>query len=809
MAQLDTSFDFKSDGSVIGQVEACLAELTDAKIAYREDRPARPGSYQQLAGIELPEPLAKHLDARYPLGFYSHQVAALGEILRGRHTVVSTATSSGKTLVFTVPTMRELLRDPASTALFIYPQKALANDQLGKLREMYLVTTGHAPSANAISRYDGATPQDHRPAIRDHGKVVLTNPDMLHMGILQYHDKWARFLKHLKYVVIDEAHDYRGVFGSSVAYILRRLQLLAAHYGSRPVFISASATIKAAPEHLKQLTSLDFVEIGPDQDGSVQGQRCIWLLKTSERHWNVGRRLTQALVERGLSCLTFCASRTQAERLLDDLPDSARKDERIRVYRAGLDSHEREDIEAALKNGSVRGVFCTSAMELGIDIGTLDAVICIGLPSTMMSLWQRAGRVGRAGREGAIIFIAADTPLDSYYTEHPEALFARETEPLAINLQNRRLLCHHIACAIDEMGDETPLDFSILGEYAEHALELKREGRLNHEVFYSDEKHVRTPVRSSDNQNFALIVNNETIGEIDHWHMLREAYPKAIYLHGGRRYRVTDILRSRKEIRLTFERSRNRTVPVVRKSVLTRRPRRITDYAAVRVTEADIEVKELLVAVQEKKPDGETVKVFEGSQGISPYRLPTEGISIELSPVLVGRLVSMIGSAELVSVWHAIERLMGSLFPVIVGPCDRMDYSTFSERRESGLVFYLYDQVHDGIDLTIQAFDHVPQLFTTVLERVKNCECTEPHGCFRCVKNPDADETVTKAGCIAVLDEIIAAMNSSEPRHHTFNIDVLEEQPTDVRTCPACQEQIKSDARFCSSCGERLPEDSE
>jgi DEAD/DEAH box helicase domain-containing protein len=797
--------EFDSD-AVIDRASACLGEMDGIAVAYEQEFSEKNGKFLPPGDLPLESRVRDFVlkSPRLLRGFFRHQYDGIAQILRGRHTVVSTPTSSGKSLIFGVPVFDALARDPKSTALLIYPQKALANDQLGKLKHMASEILASSVSQHAISRYDGSTPVDLRPLIRQQGRVVLTNPDMLHLAILQFHDKWARFFTNLKYVVIDEAHDYRGIFGSSVAYVFRRLRAIAKRYGSEPTFISASATIDQPTEHLKKLTGLEFEEIGSDLDGSIQGRKKLWLLKSDGHYYKLGRDLTMNLVDRGLSCLTFCPSRVAAERLLDDLPESVRRDDRIRVYRAGLNSAEREDVERGLGDGSIKAVFCTSALELGIDIGSLDAVVCVGLPNTMMSLWQRAGRVGRAGKDGAIFFITADTPLDSYYTEHPEELFGRNHEPLAVNLQNRRLVCHHLACAIDEAGDEKLLDVETLGPEAKHALDLRQAGRLNHEVFYSSDKHAQTPIRSSDAQNYKLMIGDESIGEIDQWHLLREAYPKAIYLHGGRRYRVQDIFRSKREVRLNPERSFNRTVPLIHKSVRTRRVRSVSEYPGIVVTEADLEVTERLIAINEKKPDGATVGQYEGSQGLPPHRLPTEGICIEITAPLLTTLDAMIKSAPPTAVYAAIERLIGGLFPVILGPCDTMDYSTFSERRDNAVVIYLYDQVPDGIDLSVQAYGRVGQLFEKAYERVQSCDCITDEGCFRCIRNPTEEDAIDKETCLRVLERIDQVLKTSRPVTRTFSIDVLEEQVDAVGECPSCKGRVRGDDRFCPSCGERL-----
>jgi DEAD/DEAH box helicase domain-containing protein len=793
---------------VIERAATCLPLLDNVEVAFTQELSYRAGTYIDAGDLPLHpkilEFLRNHL--KFQNSLFSHQYSGIHNVLKSLHTIVSTATSSGKSLIFSLPVLDALVRDPNATALLIYPQKALANDQLAKLKEMIIGVIGSSAHPLTVSRYDGATPDEQRPAIRDHARVIITNPDMLHRAILQYHPKWARFFKNLKFVAVDEAHNYRGIFGSSVAYIFRRLRAIVSMYDANAVFIAASATVDQPVEHMRRLTGLEFTEIGTDQDGSIQGRKKIWLLKTNGNFYQVGRTLTLALVEQGLSCLTFCPSRKMAESLLDDLPDSVRKDDRIRVYRAGLKNTEREETERGLADGSVRAVFATSALELGIDIGSLDAVVCVGLPNTMMSLWQRAGRVGRAGKEGAIFFIAADTPLDTYHVEHPEELFARDNEPLAVNLQNRRLVCHHLACAIDEAGDEKLLNFEAMGEAACHALELRRAGRLNAEIFYATEKHMQTPIRSSDGSNYKLMVNDDVIGEIDQWHLLREAYPHAIYLHGGRRFRVQDIFRSKREVRLVREKSRLRTVPVIRKSLRSRRVRSVAEYPGITITEADLDVTERLIAVQEKKPDGTTVGQFPGHQGLAPHRLPTEGIVLELKGDFLQSCDHVIGNLDRMSVYSAIERLIGSLFPVIAGPCDTMDYDTFCERRDGSVLMYLYDQVHDGIDLAVQAFNRIELLLEKSLDRVQSCDCGKSEGCFRCVKDPDVENITDKNACIGVLAKIIHHLKNNTAVTQTFNVDVLDEQPETFGNCPKCQQKVKPDARFCSACGEKLQE---
>jgi len=790
---------------VIDMAAASLARISELSIAYENDHQAAPGVYVQPDQLKIDTKVQSYLRRCYPQGLFRHQFDAISAALSGQHTLVSTPTSSGKSLVFSIPALHALATDDNATAMFIYPQKALANDQLGKLEGMYNAIWNRPPARFLISRYDGGD-RDHRREIRERGRIILTNPDMLHLAILSNSKLWATFMRNLKYVVIDEAHVYRGMFGSSVSYVFRRLRAMAKAHGANPVFVSASATIKQGHDHLKLLTGLDFNEIGPERDGSMKGHRRIYLLKGTEHYWQLGRRLTQTLVESDISCLTFCGSRKVAELLLDDVPESIRRDDRIKVYRAGIATEEREQIESDLKTGKVKAVFCTSALELGIDIGALNAVVCVGLPPTMMSLWQRAGRVGRSGNEGVIFFIAADTPIDSYYVEHPNELFARETEPLAINLQNRRLLCHHLACAIDEAGEENLLDFEILGPHARHAMDLRHQNRLNHDVFYSGDKYSMTPIRTADNQNYELIVDGQerALGDIDYWHMLREAYPKAIYLHSGRRYRVTGVLQSRKEIKLTIERSRNRTIPLILKSVKIRRPRRVIEYSGLKVLDAEILVTESLAGVSEKKPDGTTVQKYEGNQNIGPYRLPTEGVSLEICQPLFLIINGSFRDGMPRPVYETITRLMGSLFPVILGPCDTQDYGAFCDFKDTRAILYLYDQVHDGIELTSQAFEHMGRLLQTVKDRISTCDCGVDKGCFRCVRNPDDDAEVSRRDCLQLLNGIIPMFSREPQNSQTFNVDVLLEVSESAKQCSKCRAPLPAAAIFCMACGEKI-----
>lgn len=537
--------------SVIAKVTGILASDPELKVVY--DPPAdepRPGSFVPLAKSQLAQSIKDYLGSSYPSGLFTHQHQAVEHVLRQENTVVATRTSSGKSLIYSLPVFDAIRRDPHTTALFLFPQKALANDQQLKLREMASQIDGvkQLQSANPllISRYDGSVPSELRKAIREHGQVILTNPDMLHMGIMQYHgSNWEPFFANLKLVAIDECHDYRGVFGTNVAYILHRLRQACHMHGSNPTFVATSATVKAPKEHMELLTGVPFHCIGPDADGSLQGRRKFWMVRSNDHVYDTGRKLAKSLAESGLTVLVFCPSRVSAERMIARTVKAEEiQSSYVRVYRSGLSGPQREEIEQGLRAKTVRLVFSTSALELGIDIGAIDVVVCVGLPHSMMSLWQRAGRSARGGREGATIFIPADTPIDSYYSNHADELFARDHEPLILNLQNRRIVCQQYACAVQELGlDESQLNLDILGAEMAKVQELRLAGKLNQDIFYCSEPHIEVNIRSGGERSFTLLLgDDEPLGEIDYFHLLRECYANAIYRHGGRSFRVLNVL---------------------------------------------------------------------------------------------------------------------------------------------------------------------------------------------------------------------------------------------------------------------------
>lgn len=497
-------------------------------VAFSREFPQREPVSVPWSATDLPDAIKSGLSSRFP-SLFTHQAQAIRHIADGNNVVVTTRTSSGKSLIYTIPIARALLESDEATAILCYPQKALANDQLGAFQSLIppvLSAAGKRLGLHTIARYDGQTKDDEKPSIRAAARVLLTNPEMMHLAILGWHERhWQRFLRNLRYVILDEAHDYRGTFGSNVAMLIRRLLVVCGRYGSSPKFIATSATIADPAGHMQRLTGKHFAVIPPEEDGSRQGPKRMWIAQPASHPFDLARGLMKELVGRGLTVLTFCQSRQSAERLTYDMGKVDDAVKPVVVYRAGLSSEERVKIEEGLKAGAIGGVFSTSALELGIDIGALDVCICVGFPNTMMSLWQRAGRVGRAGKPGAVILIPDERPIDAYYTSHPDKLLAREMEPLAINLQSRTLATWHYSCALSEAGRNIELlEPSLLGEPMQTIAAEHRAGQ-DHPSFHSEGVHREYNMRAGGDASYELLVHDNQIGDISRSQILRETPP--------------------------------------------------------------------------------------------------------------------------------------------------------------------------------------------------------------------------------------------------------------------------------------------
>ncbi len=492
---------------------------------------------------------------------YSHQGECWEQACQGQNVVVVTGTASGKTLCYNLPVIDLAMRDPSARALYLFPTKALTQDQLKGLREASaFISDATGKPGLAASIYDGDTPQSERPAIRQKAHLVLSNPDMLHTGILPHHTLWAEFFRNLRFIIIDEIHVYRGVFGSHVANLLRRLRRVAQFYGSSPQFILTSATIANPAVLAERLIEAPVSII--DLDGSPRGRRHFLLYNPPIINQDLGLRasassesirLVSDLLDQNVQSLLFCRARRSVEILLKHLHDH-RSDEQaaLRSYRSGYLPRERREIENALREGRARAVVATNALELGIDVGGMDAVLLVGYPGTIASTRQQAGRAGRKLGDALAILVASANPLDQYLMQHPEYIFERSPEQALINPDNLLILLQHLRCAAFELPFRPKEGFgSLPRETLKSFLDfMSQTGELhasNQSYFWMADQYPADSVslRSSSPLPVTLQMEgfdgNRVIGQVDRESALWMVHPQAIYLHGGQMYEVTEL----------------------------------------------------------------------------------------------------------------------------------------------------------------------------------------------------------------------------------------------------------------------------
>ena len=406
--------------------------------------------------------LRSAFDARGVHQLYSHQAEACAHVAAGRHIVVTTPTASGKTLCYNLPVLDRILKQPSARALYLFPTKALAQDQMAELHELVGTIGDVGGEPIGVHTYDGDTPQDARRTIRARAHVVMSNPDMVHSGILPHHPRWAKLFENLQFVVIDELHAYRGVFGSHLANVLRRLQRICRHYGSNPQFICSSATIANPAELAERLTERPFALV--DKNGAPRGEKCFVFVNPPVVNRELGirrsyiaeaRRVAGEFLRRNLQVIVFAQSRLTTEILTtylkEDFEDRPGMPERIRGYRGGYLPLRRREIEKGLRAGQVRGVISTNALELGIDIGALDVCVMAGYPGTIASTWQRAGRAGRRTGQSAAVMVSSSAPIDQFVVRHPSFFFDASPEHALVNPDNLHILVDHVKCAVFEL----------------------------------------------------------------------------------------------------------------------------------------------------------------------------------------------------------------------------------------------------------------------------------------------------------------------------------------------------------------------
>ncbi|HXG52463.1 MAG TPA: DEAD/DEAH box helicase [candidate division Zixibacteria bacterium] len=728
---------------------------------YRYLPPAPP----RYAELTVHERLRAVLSRAGIARLWSHQVEAIDAVRRGANVVVMTPTASGKSLVYNLPVAESILADREARALYLFPLKGLEQDQLQNLNEL-LAALDLQPAAvgreraplRAAEIYDGDTPSHRRAKIRARPpNVICSNPDMLHLALNAFHEKWADFFRHLKYVVIDEIHAYRGVFGSNAAHVFRRLRRICHFYGANPQFIACSATI-ANPRSLAEvLTGLPFREIS--ESGAPQGGRHFFFINPTGSPYTEATHLLLACLHAGLRTIVFTKARKITELIYAWAAERAGPlAGRLSPYRAGFLPRERREIERRLFDGDLLGVISTSALELGVDIGGLDACILVGYPGTIASTWQRAGRAGRHREESVIFMVALRDALDQYFMRHPEAFFGKSVEAVVIDPRNPALLRKHLPCAAQEVylreSDavyDLPSIRPVIDELAAAGeLVVGRRG----DIWFSRRRRPQRNVSiRSIGEPFSIVLEDGTrIGEVSGARVCREAHPGAIYLHHGRHFRVMRLdFKARKAIcREVDVQYYTQALSREEMEILAEAWRLPLGRATVRW--GSLRLTHRVVGYDRRGLfDGERLSRHELS--LPESRFDTEGLWVPLDGAATRAIES--NGYDLTGALHAAEHAAIKCLPLFA-VCDKGDIGGLSYPLYPPLsqpTIFIYDGYEGGIGLTRRAMEVLREWLEATRHLLRECDCED--GCPSCVQDPQCgsgNEPLDKRGAIFLLD---------------------------------------------------------
>jgi DEAD/DEAH box helicase domain-containing protein len=740
------------------------------QIGHIERIPGREARFA-VPAQPLPGGMQRALKSLGISGLYTHQAVALTAVRDGRHVVISTSTASGKTLCYNLPVLERLLKEPEMRALYLFPTKALAQDQMRNLGEL----ADHACPGLAYGTYDGDTPPSARARIRKSASIVLSNPDMLHLAILPNHRLWSDFLAKLRYVVVDEAHVYRGVFGSHVANILRRLRRLCQRYGSEPVFISSSATIANPADHLENLTGLQPLVVA--RDGSPRGPREFVLWNPPLVDERSGRRrsanveashLFTELVRQGLRCITFCKARKVAELILRYSRETLASEQPelaplVRSYRAGYLARERREIEQALFQGDLLGVTATTALELGVDIGSLDATVLVGYPGTIASTWQQAGRAGRGRRRALSFLIGLDNPLDQYFMRHPENLFGRSHEHALIDPQNGHVLTEHLNCAAHEM----PLslrDADFFGPaFAEVVAELVRSGKLKRRAdrwYYakSDYPAESVSIRSMSHDSFSVLDESKgdtLLEEVEGATAFSRVHPGAIYLHQGETYLIDQLDLRRRVARARPVDAGYYTQPREVNELAVMESWREKGAGAAVACYGQIRVTEQVIGFRRKELFTDSL-LEERDLDLPPRSFVTDALWFDIPRAV--QLEALSRGLDLQGGLHAVEHAAIGILPLFA-MCDRQDIGGLSTpyHPDTGKAqVFIYDGFPGGVGITEKGYELLPELWEATLRTIEECPCED--GCPSCIHSPKCgnnNQPLDKQAAILILRALL------------------------------------------------------
>lgn len=710
---------------------------------------------------ETKKPLKKQtLEALKSLNInhlFSHQAEGIDLVKKGKNLVVMTPTASGKSLIYNIPIIEELLKNPESKALYIFPLKSLAQDQKASFDELTSTIEGIDYPSDI---YDGDTSQYRRKKIRNTPpSVVFTNPDMIHFGILPFHNKWEKFFKDLKFIVIDELHSYRGVVGSNVSHVIRRLRRIANHYGSDPQFITSSATIANPTELAQMMTGLDF-ELVSESGASESKKHFLFINPIPELSpYAVATKIFTETVTNNFKTIAFTKSRKITDLMhkwvTDNNPDL---DDHISSYRSGFLPEERRQIEQSLFAGELKGVISTSALELGIDIGGLDVCILVGYPGTISSTWQRAGRVGRGSKESLVIMIALEDALDQYFMRHPKDFFASSVEASVTDPLNVPILEKHLPCAVRELPLKKDESVYNITDIQETLTVLDQEGKVRYwekgQMYYPTKgtPHREVNLRGGGH-SFDIIAKGKVIATTNSGRVMKELYPGAVYMHRGLTYKVTSLNLADNTVRVDEKHDLN--------------------YYTTPITEEESEILE----VTEVKMVGNLevsygkLKITEQVLGYRKKELYTKKelgeVLLDLPPITFNStgIWMAVGDSQLQEIddkkfsiaggLHALEHSLIATLPLFA-LCDRNDlggrsYTMYPDFGSSAI--FVYDGHEGGIGLSKRGFDVAFDWFTKTGKLMDECNCDV--SCPSCTQDPHCgnnNDPLDKRAALLILE---------------------------------------------------------
>ncbi len=737
-----------------------------------------------------PNPIQQIIKACGLSSLYRHQVKAVDLIRSGQNVVVATPTASGKTMTYNLPVLERVMQDELSRALYLFPLKALAQDQRKTLVRLAGTGEGLAPTA-AI--YDGDTSAWHRKKIRQAPpNILMTNPEMLHLSLLPYHQQWQAFFSHLQFVVIDEVHSYRGLLGANMACLFRRLHRVCEYYRARPTFVFCSATVGNPVDLAGQLTGLDVSAV--TKSHAPQGQRHFLLMDPLNGPAQLAIQLLTAALHRRLRTIVYTQSRKLTELIAMWAQNRAGEFSKyISAYRAGLLPEERRDVESKLANGELLAVITTSALELGIDIGDLDLCLLVGYPGTIVSTWQRAGRVGRSGQESAMVLIAGEDALDQYFIHNPEQLFSQPPEAAVVNAENPEIISRHIPCAAAELPLKTSETYLASPAYQDTVSQLTNAGKLlcsaDGSRYYAKLKQPHRNVDLRGSGKRFRILHRETrqqIGEIDGFRAFRETHPGAVYLHQGARY-IIDTLDLETETATAIPAQVDYYTRVMGQKdteILN-----IADTKALTGTRFHVgrlRVRDQVTGYERMRIRGNKV-VGRVPLDLPPQVFETEGIWFTVSEVV--RAAADRNKVHFMGGIHAIEHAAIGIFPLLV-IADRNDLGgiamPFHPDIESAVIF-IYDAIPGGAGLSREAYLRAEDLLAYTHRAIRTCPCET--GCPACVHSPkcgSGNRPIDKAAALFLLAKITTkVLCSPTGKQNVVNIErkpSLPERPSLRRT---------------------------